>query len=143
MLLVSASRATLPSPFTNAEDPSILRLTRGTITPTSKSSVTPTVPDIASIFDRNSRFAVPTRALRGIVELIDPSGRLCSSRSLSLSYVDALNVAPTLTWPSPDVNARSVNDGPNVVAVRARRPVVGSNLKTKPPEDVPNGDVPI
>src|SRR5262245_18258118 len=44
-----------------------------------------------------------------------------------------------LTLPSPDVSARSANDGPNVVAVRACSPVLGSSLNTNPPDDVPSG----
>ena len=46
-----------------------------------------------------------------------------------------------LTCPSPAVIARSVNDGPNVLVTRARRPVAGSSLNTNPPDEVPNGEV--
>ena len=52
-----------------------------------------------------------------------------------------MRLTPTLTLPSPEVIALSANDGPNVVAVRTWSPVLGSSLKTKPPDDVPNGVV--
>jgi hypothetical protein len=48
-------------------------------------------------------------------------------------------LVPTATFPSPNVSARSANDGPKVVAVLACSPVLGSSLNTNPPEDVPSG----
>ena len=36
-----------------------------------------------------------------------------------------------LTFPSPEVSALSANAGPNVVAVRTRRPVAGIQLERK------------
>src|SRR5215831_18270908 len=48
-----------------------------------------------------------------------------------------------LSLPSPDVSARSANAGPNVVAARTSRPVLGSSLIRKPPVDAPYGVVAI
>ena len=39
-----------------------------------------------------------------------------------------MKLTPSLIPPSPDVNARSANEGPNVVAVRTCSPVLGSSL---------------
>ena len=52
-----------------------------------------------------------------------------------------MRLTPTLTLPSPEVSALSANDGPNVVAVRTRRPVLASSLNAKPADALPNGVV--
>ena len=53
-----------------------------------------------------------------------------------------MKLTPTLTPPSPVVNARSANDGPNVVAVRTCSPVLGSSLMVNPLEEAASGIVP-
>ena len=139
----SAPRTSVPLPFTNDEVPSNLMLTIGMATPTSRFSVMPTVLETTSILYDNPRLAVPVRAAPGDAALTLPIFKLLRERSSSFLYVAALKLAPMLTCPSPEVNARSANEGPNVVAVRASRPVEGSSLKTKPPLDVPKGVVAI
>src|SRR5579859_6977988 len=74
---------------------------------------------------------------------MDVSGSDDRAKSPSLLNDVELKCAPILTCPSPDVRARSVNDGPNVVVVRASRPVEGSSLKMNPPDDVASGWVAI
>ena len=52
-----------------------------------------------------------------------------------------MKLAPTFSLPSPNVNARSANHGPNVVAVRTCSPVAGSSLIRNPPDAAPKGAV--
>src|SRR4051794_9013342 len=99
------------------------------------------VPAITNVFELIDRLVVPTRATDGKPASTEPSRRLSIGRSSSLVYIEEMKVTPTLTLPSPEVRARSANDGPNVVAVRTCSPVAGSSLKTNPPDDVPNGVV--
>ena len=76
-----------------------MTLTSGTTTPTSKFGVTPTVPEIASVLLVTSRLPVVVPVASGVVAVTVPIGRDVSEKSLNLSYVVELNVAPTLTLP--------------------------------------------
>ncbi len=71
------------------------------------------VADIASVWDVRVRFAAVACAPRSELRWpLTDDGRDGSEKSVILSYDVDLNVAPTLTCPSPEVSARSPNDGP-------------------------------
>src|SRR6185503_9387107 len=132
----------LPVPSWKEETPSTSTVTSGTATPRSRLSVTPSAPEITTVLDDSAKVAVVVRALAGVVALTAPSGSCSSVRSSSRLKLLYVKLTPTLTLPSPAVNARSANDGPKVVAVRTWSPVVGSSLNTNPPDEVLNGVVP-
>ena len=61
---------------------------------------------------------MPTRATLGSAAVTVRICNLSSAEVAQLVVGGALKLAPTVTDPSPEVNARSANAGPNVVAVR-------------------------
>ena len=76
----------MPTPLTSVERPLTSTFTMGMATPTSRVSVTPTVPPITSVVELISRFIVPTRATIGLVDSTEPRRSCSSERSPSFWY---------------------------------------------------------
>ena len=80
-----ALKRTSPLAFSTQERPSSSTFTIGTATPMSRVSVTPTMPDITSVVDDNTRLVSPDRVNSGVVAFVNPSFMLSSDRSPSRS----------------------------------------------------------